>query len=225
MSLLPVRANVAEPATLVVCGDILPQKKLLKELQPALGEITVVRCSEEPGTLSLCQRLGASLLLARQGFIAEFPSSELAQLADYGKGTHIVAVLESDSLDASAEMVRRGCRGVLPVRFSATMLRRAVLAVLDGQIFAPSKVIAAVLSDLLKATSRKEESSLTPQEERILDLTAKGYKNSAIAEALFISPSTVRWHKRRLYRKIGGAGKSKYPPSKTTPRNSESATG
>jgi DNA-binding NarL/FixJ family response regulator len=225
MSLIPVRTNVAHPYTVVVCGDVLPQKRLLRELQSVAGEFTVVQCSEEDGTLSLCQRLGAAILLARQAFLAELPSSELTQLSDYGKGTHIVAALEMDSFDAVAKMLRLGCRGVLPPRFTAKLLKHTLLSVLDGQICAQPRVIATVFSDLLRSSARKEESSLTPQEERILGLTAQGFKNSAIAEALFISPATVRWHKRRLYRKIGGAGKSKQPSAKSAPRNPESAAG
>jgi DNA-binding NarL/FixJ family response regulator len=225
MSLIPVRANVAHPYTVVVCGDVLPQKKLLRDLQSSAAEITVIQCSEEQGTLSLCQRLGASVLLARQPFMAGVPSSELGQLADYGKGTHIVVVLESDSFEATAKMLRLGCRGVLPPRFSTKLLRHALTSVLNGEIFAPPRVIATLFSDLLRVSSRKEESTLTPQEERILDLTAQGFKNSAIAEALFISPATVRWHKRRLYRKIGGAGKSRQPSAKATQRSPESAAG
>jgi DNA-binding NarL/FixJ family response regulator len=223
MSLIPVRANVAHPYTVVVCGDVLPQPKLLRQLQSAAADITVIQCSEEQGTLSLCQRLGASVLLARGPFIADLPGSELAQLAAYGEGTHVVAVLESDSFGAAEKMLRLGCRGLLPPRFSAKLLKHTVLSVLNGEICAPPRVVATLFSDLLRSSSRKDERTLTPQEERILDLTAQGFKNSAIAETLFISPATVRWHKRRLYRKIGG--KSKKPSENARPRNPESATG
>jgi DNA-binding NarL/FixJ family response regulator len=225
MSLHPVRTNVGHTHTLVVCGDLLPEKKLLKEFQSPDMEITIVRCSEDKGTLSLCQRLGASVLLARGSFISELPSGELAQFANFGKGTHVLAILESDTFDGAVKMIRIGCRGVLPPKFTTKLLRRAVLGVLDGEIFAAAVVISELMSDLLRAVSRKEDRALTPQEERILDLTARGYKNSAIAEALFISPATVRWHKRRLYRKIGGAGKRKYPSGKTTPQGSEAVAG
>jgi two-component system nitrate/nitrite response regulator NarL len=225
MSLIPVRANGALPYTVVVCGDVLPQPRLLRELQSAAADITVIQCSEERGTLSLCQRMGASVLLARQAFLSDLPGSELVQLTDYGRGTHLVAVLDSDGFDAAEKMLRLGCRGILPPRFSTKVLKQTVSSVLDGEICAPPRVVADLLSALLKLSTKKnkEESSLTPQEQRILDLTAQGLKNSAIAEALFISPSTVRWHKRRLYRKIGG--KSRKPSEKVSPRSPESAAG
>lgn len=44
---------------------------------------------------------------------------------------------------------------------------------------------------------------LTPKEIRVLQLLAEGYSNSAIAEKLFVSDSTVRTHLRNINNKVG----------------------
>jgi DNA-binding NarL/FixJ family response regulator len=52
-------------------------------------------------------------------------------------------------------------------------------------------------------TQREGVLRVTPQQERILELTAEGLTNRAIGEQLFISESTVRFHLRGLSRRIG----------------------
>jgi DNA-binding NarL/FixJ family response regulator len=46
------------------------------------------------------------------------------------------------------------------------------------------------------------ETALTGQEQRVADL-AQRHSNTAIAQLLYITPSTVEQHLTRVYRKLG----------------------
>lgn len=48
-----------------------------------------------------------------------------------------------------------------------------------------------------------DEADLTPREREIFALTARGYSSPFIAEQLVISDSTVRFHQRNIYAKLG----------------------
>ena len=199
--------DVAAKRIVVLCGGISLHRRFFSDSASRATGITLVRCEESlEKTFPLLLQLNASLLVARQAFIEQLPQEAVLQIAKFGKGSHVLAVLESETLQAepASNMLRLGCRGVLPRRFSSKLLRRAVSAILRGEIWAPRCIVAELVSDLLRAASLKSERGLTPQETRILELSSQGLTNSAIADALFISLGTVRWHKRRLNRKLRG---------------------
>jgi len=49
--------------------------------------------------------------------------------------------------------------------------------------------------------------ALTPSEHRIASMMAKGITSRHIAELLFLTISTVEWHRRNIYRKLGVASR------------------
>lgn len=215
------------PHTVVFCGDLGSQRKLFSDSSASATGLTLVRCSEDRETvLSVCRQLEASILVVRQALIEQFEKPEFIRLTKFGSGTHVLVILEHDSPDATAAMLRLGCRGVLPSSPSKSLLRRAIIATLKGELWAPRLVITSLLLELLRGVScSKDQNALTPQEQRILELSVQGHKNSDIAAELFISPETVRWHKRRLYRKIGRPGTSRLPKARARPERITVAVG
>lgn len=190
----------------LVCGESFPHTKLGSSSFWAANRLALVRCSEDTeSVLSLCVRVHPLLLVARQEFIEKLSLDDVASITGSGADAHILAILNQDHPEAMIRMLQKGCHGVFPPRFTASVLRRAIPAILEGEIWAPRRVVSKMLSGLLRARNAKPENVLTPREAHILELVARGYKNSEIAAALFISQETVRWHKRRLHRKIGRA--------------------
>lgn len=216
------------PHCVVVCGQIEPHRKWFSDTASEAAGITLIRCAEDlEKTLPLLKQLNASLFIARQEFIEQLPPTAVLLIANLGKRCRVLAVLESEALEAApaGRMLRLGCRGVLPRRFSCKLFRRAVLAVLKGEIWAPPCLVSDLVSELLRAASLQSERGLTPQESRILELSSQGLTNSAIADALFISLGTVRWHKRHINRKLREGIQPRFPHAKVTPAARKLAAG
>ena len=60
--------------------------------------------------------------------------------------------------------------------------------------------------------------SLTPSERRISELAAAGSRNRDIAESLFVTTSTVEFHLRHAYRKLGIASRTELREALGLPR-------
>ncbi|MES2148967.1 MAG: LuxR C-terminal-related transcriptional regulator [Pseudomonadota bacterium] len=67
---------------------------------------------------------------------------------------------------------------------------------------------AAADDGAAQALAKAQVDALTQKEERILALLAEGYSNSALAEKLFISDSTVRTHLRNINAKLGAQSRT-----------------
>jgi DNA-binding NarL/FixJ family response regulator len=85
------------------------------------------------------------------------------------------------------EAIRDVHQGGSPM--TSSIARRVVRAVREARAAGP----AAADSDLAR---------VTPREEEILALLAKGYRYKEIAEALHLSVETIRTHLRRIYEKL-----------------------
>jgi len=220
MGLLLEPTEAWRDSAIVLCGNLLLHRNVIDNSIMRASGLKIIRCTENSEEVfGLLHQGNVSLFIARQSFIEQLSDSVLLQIANFGKGSHILAVLECDSIEeiAASKMLRLGCRGVLPRQFSSKLFARAVLAIIRGEIWAPSKVVSDLLSDLLRTVTLKLQQGLTPQEARILELSSQGYKNSAIADALFISLETVRWHKRRLNRKLKGSSQPRHPQQASSP--------
>jgi DNA-binding NarL/FixJ family response regulator len=210
-------------SAILLCGNLLLHRNVIDNSIMRSAGVEIVRCSEnEEEVIALLREVNVSLIVARHSFIEQLSDSGsvILQITNFGKGSHILAVLECDSIEpfAASKMLRLGCRGVLPRQFSSKLFARAVVAIVSrGEIWAPRKLVSELLAELLKAVTLKVQTGLTAQEARILELSSQGYKNSAIADALFISLETVRWHKRRLNRKLKGATQPRHPQKESSP--------
>ncbi len=167
---------------------------------PQCPGIAVVPVEEEHQTLlSRSRQFGPCVMMARDEFLLSEGAPFLAQLVGAGGRTQVLAVCGADS-GAAPELLHLGCSGVLPENSPVENVQRAIEAVAMGELWFPRKVLSNAIRALLSTVTANR---LTTREREILRLIGRGCNNRVIAETLFISRETVRWHVRSLYAKIG----------------------
>ena len=115
-----------------------------------------------------------------------------------------VLVLSATGEEADVlEAVKVGATGYLLKSATATEIAEAVETVSRGEPVFTSGLAGLVLSEFRRvATADEGEPGLTPRENEILRLVAKGYTYREIAERLFISQKTVQNHVRNILTKL-----------------------
>ena len=97
--------------------------------------------------------------------------------------------------------LRAGARAYLLKDVQPEELFKCIRAVHRGETYLQSKIAA-------KLALRVQEEALTDREVQILGLLAEGKSNKGIAQALFISESTVKSHLKSLFTKLDATSRA-----------------
>lgn len=120
-------------------------------------------------------------------------------------GVPIVVVSGGDDASIIDGAFRRGARGYVPKSSSAHALRVAVETVLAGELYVPPHVLPSRAPSTPPASPRPQAPApqLTPRQEDVLRLLARGLANKEIAAELGMSASTVRVHVTAVLKALG----------------------
>jgi DNA-binding NarL/FixJ family response regulator len=103
-------------------------------------------------------------------------------------------------------VVAAGARGVLSYTATEDEIRMAVKVVSEGSVWAPRRILSALLDRALSAVPQASpagEVKLTRRELQVLELLLEGMSNREIAQTLQVEQPTVKAHLARLMRKAG----------------------
>jgi DNA-binding NarL/FixJ family response regulator len=156
----------------------------------------VTRCPGSAAELAgLCQRLSPCVLLVDEDFLRETTTLH----ARLGASVRVLLETDNSSTPALQQLLQTGCWGLVSPKASVRTVARAVLAVAAGQFWVSRRELTLIVRSLLLA----QAFGLTAREAEILRLLGQGFRNQEIAERLFLSVETVRWHLRSIYNKLG----------------------
>ncbi len=127
----------------------------------------------------------------------------------FDSDARVVVLTAYDTDERILRAVEAGARGYLLKGAPRDEIFRAVRVVnLGGSLLEPAvagKLLSRV-GDILRGEGLEEE--LTPREQDVLNLMARGYRNKEIAFDLHITERTVKFHANAIYRKLDVGGRT-----------------
>jgi DNA-binding NarL/FixJ family response regulator len=127
-------------------------------------------------------------------------------------GTRFLALSVSDAAEDVISVIRAGARGYVTKTISGPDLIDAIRRVADGDVVFSPRLAGFVLDAFRDGTAAgtagsasavdPELDQLTPREQEVLRLLARGYSYREIGSELFISIKTVETHASNVLRKL-----------------------
>lgn len=120
--------------------------------------------------------------------------------------TKVLVLTQYDNKEYIYRFLKAGASGYVLKKAASTELISAIRAVHGGGSFLYPDVASAVIEGYLQGNEKDigEETyeSLTNREKQVLKLIAEGYKNSEIADILYLSVKTVMGHRTHIMEKL-----------------------
>jgi DNA-binding NarL/FixJ family response regulator len=147
-----------------------------------------------------------ALLLVHLRGAVETLIQSIAKIRKARPGVKLMVMGEMLPPEEVQAVIGAGAKGFVPETASVSEIVMAVEVVLDGSIWAPRKVLAALIESGGMPGQRDGvpvpiEPMLTERERDVLNLLMSGRSNREIAAAMGIEPATVKAHLGRMLRK------------------------
>jgi DNA-binding NarL/FixJ family response regulator len=181
----------------VVQDRIFQSLQFAGKLSVVAPEFVLVRCpGEAANVIAWCARFESCIVIVEGGELLGIAPGRFSELLRSCPFARVIALVNDVKCEACESLLLLGCSGLVQNSISVSSFKRAVFAIQSGEIAASRRVISRAFQTFLgRRISRREQN--------ILDLLRGGLSNRQIAEQLFISQETLRWHLRNLYSKTG----------------------
>jgi DNA-binding NarL/FixJ family response regulator len=126
----------------------------------------------------------------------------LAYLRAQYPGVPVAVVSGQEEAATIRRSLALGASGFIPKSTPAETMRSAVIAILDGEVWAPNVGLEATPQDLELDNLSKRLATLTPQQVRVLMMLRTGLLNKQIAFELDVSEATVKAHVSAILLKL-----------------------
>lgn len=117
----------------------------------------------------------------------------------------LTAVIDDDQ---AIEIARIGIEGVVLKEMPPHLLLECIRSVHQGKRWIEKESMSRATEKILRREETlRRSNTLTRREHEILSLVAEGLRSLEIAEKLFVSEGTVKFHLHNIYEKLGVRGR------------------
>jgi len=162
--------------------------------------LSLVICSGLDQIVRTCRQKAPCILVMDSSLLTNTELAEFARATDLDQSITVLIVTDQDDPRFCQKLVTLGFAGSIQRSAPPAVFRRALEVVAKGELWASRTTTSAIIRQLL---SEARPLGLTNREREILGLVARGYKNQEVADILFVSRETIRWHLRSMYSKLG----------------------
>lgn len=200
-------AAVASGSTAVIVDEWPLVRLGVSQTLRSRGVRVVAEVAHGDEAVHLAQALGATYLFI--GTVRDAPLPDIVRRAVGGEPpVRVVVLLDHGSREELAAVVSLGIDALLPRTVRPEELSDAIARIESGQrVVAPS--LLPLLVGVIGARQGDDvpTEGLTRKELEVLARLADGMSNREIAEALYITPATVKTHLAHIYTKLGATGR------------------
>ncbi len=198
------RAEVVK--TIVACRYPLVEEGLSKILEEDKGIEVVSGVSNLIDLIESCKQFDFDILLLGVE-LKGLNLTKILGLVKKNKSAKVILLIDRDySENLLINAIRSGVRGYVLKDVDSSHLIKSVKAVFDGELWAERKLMGKVVDGSSYPTKKLEVKGqiydLTETEIKIIKLVLTGMTNREIADELYISEKTVKFHLYKIFKKL-----------------------
>jgi len=198
------RAEVVK--TIVACRYPLVQEGLSKILEEDKAIKVVSGVSNLIDLIESCKQFDFDILLLGIE-LKGLNLTKILGLVKKNKNAKVILLIDRDySENLLINAIRSGVRGYVLKDVDSSHLIKSVKAVFDGELWAERKLMGKVVDGYSYPTKKLEVKGqiydLTETEIKIIKLVLTGMTNREVADELYISEKTVKFHLYKIFKKL-----------------------